>query len=176
MVKNHELTAPRGAIAPVRPEKRIADTVAELLAAYDRLRDGLLERRPSDVREGLERLKVLDLDKIGKDLAAGRTPATAGEIEAAVGQLIAVTKHLDKVDGPLFHEALVRFIADEQPSRIGLATAMRRVQLTARYTPSIAEVIEALKAAEADFRSAATRLETLPNRIQETEMFPFRST
>lgn len=176
MAQANQLTAPRGAIAPVRPEKRVADTVAELLAAYDCLRDGLLERRPSDVREGLARLKALDLDRIGKDLAAGRTPATAGEIEAAVGQLIAVTKHLDKVDGPLFHGALVRFISEEQPTRIGLTAAFRTVLLTARYTPSIAEVIEILKAAESDFRSATTRLESLPDRLKEGELFLFRST
>lgn len=176
MAQSAELTPQRGATVPVRADKRIADAVASLLPAYDQLRDGLMEHRAFDIRDGLQRIKAMDLTRVGRDLAAGRAPAPAIEIEAAVGELIAVTKHLDKVDGPLFHAALVRFIADEQPTRIGLAVAMRRVILASRFTPSIAEVIETLKAVESDFRSAATRLELLPDRISEAESFLFRST
>ena len=169
MAQNGELTTGRD-LLPVQREKRVADAVAAFLPAYDRIRDGVMERRAADMREGLAALRAIDLDGLER-LLADLPRAGATEIAAAVGRLIAVTKHLDKTDGEIFQATLVQFIADEQPTRIGLGIAMRRVLLSARFTPSIAEVIEAVRSAESDLRSAKQRLEWLPDHAKAAEAF-----
>lgn len=173
MAKTGELTPGRQVVPG--SDKRVADAVATLLPAYDRLRDGILAQRPSDCREGLASIRRVDCAALAVRLAEGQARASAVEITAAAAHLIAVTKHLDKVNGPVFQDTLVQFIADEQPTRAGLAIAMRQVILSARYTPSIAEVVEAIRAAESDLRSARRRLEWLPERIAEAESFLNRS-
>ncbi|HWV44084.1 hypothetical protein [Pseudorhodoplanes sp.] len=167
MAKSGELTQ-GSTVLPVQRERRIADAVAAFLPAYDKLRDGVMERRASDMRDGLAAVRAVDVAGLER-LLADPPRATAVEIAEAAGVLIAVTKHLDKTDGEIFQRTLVQFIADEQPTRLGLAIAMRRVLLAAKFTPSIAEVIETLRAAESDLRSARQRLEWLPDHVKAAE-------
>lgn len=171
-----ELVATGSSLPASRMVKKFGDTIEHFMPAYDKLRDGAMKFQPTLAREGLEAMKSVDIGEFARHLEAWCVPASKQEIEAAVGEIIAVTKHLDKVDGPLFHAALVRFISDEQPSRIGLAVAARRVLLSARFTPSIAEVIEAVKSIEMDLRSAKQRIEWLPDHVKAAEAFLLRST
>lgn len=171
MAQGTELSGGGASIARLQTTRRVSDAVAELLSAYDQLRDGLMARRISDAREGLARVKAMNLAAIAADIERGRAAATPLEIEAAVGQLIGCTKHLNKVDGPLFHETLSEFIQQEKPTRLGLADAVRKVILSAKFTPSIAEVIETLRAVESDLRSARQRLEWLPDHVKAAEEY-----
>lgn len=167
MAQSDELILSRGAVR-VCAEKRLPDHLAAFLAAYDTIRDGVMERRAADMRDGLEKLSLIDVPGLQKML--GTLPlASPVEITKAVGVLIAVTKHLDKTDGAIFQDTLEMFIADEQPTKLGLSLAMRRVLLTAKFTPSIAEVIEAVRAVESDLRSAKQRLEWLPDHVKAAE-------
>lgn len=167
MAETGELTDLREMI-PVQQEKRVADAVAAFLPAYDKIRDGVLERRPADMRDGLAAVRAIDLAGLAATLDNLPRARTLDIVVAASG-LIAVTKHLDKVDGAAFQDALVKFIADEQPTRLGLAIAMNRIILSAKFTPSIAEVVEALRAVESDLRSARQRLEWLPDHVKAAE-------
>lgn len=174
MVQTSELTSTSGGRirdrSAVHREKRVADAVAAFLPAYDRLRDGVLGLSPSAAREGLALVRGIDIAGLAEVLSAPAL-ATASDIVRAAGTLIAVTKHLDKVDGQLFQDTLVAFIADEQPTRLGLGLAMRRVILSSKFTPSIAEVIEALRSCESELRSAQQRLQWLPDHIHAAESF-----
>lgn len=176
MAEQNSLTLPNGALPAVRSDRRLQAAIDILLPAYDDLRDGEMDGRAQQVRDGLNRLTALRWQELIGPIESGRRAATVDDIRLAVAELFAVTKHLDKVDGPVFQAALIQDIGDEEPTRLGLALALRKVRQTCRYMPSLAEVIDALRASESALRSAVTRLERLPDLIGRAEAFLIRST
>lgn len=155
-----------GAAAGLPSEAKLEASVTAVLAAYGDLRDALEARNPDRIARTLPAAEAVPVPELRRQVALAKAPAELDEIRARVAHLIAVTKHLEKVDGE-FGPTLVEDLRAERPSQIALVTAMRRLRTSCKFLPSIAEVIEAVREVEATYRSATYRLENLPDRIAE---------
>jgi hypothetical protein len=106
-----------------------------------------------------------DLKDLKGRLDAVRQPATVKQIAALCARLVAAypTKNRD----PEFGSILFEEVAATQPSVGALEATVRHLTRTEKFLPSVAEVLEALDAAESRLAHKSRELEAAPERIEE---------
>ena len=159
------------ALTTFNPSAAFESEVADLLHAYDDLRDALFEQNRQKIASALSPAKRIAVDELRLQLDAAGAPASHNEIVAAVAQLMSVTKMTGGLNVDVYLKTLIEDIEREAPTRIVLLMAMRKVRHTTDFIPSIRQVMVALEETAANFRSASYRLKSLPERIMEAEAF-----
>ncbi len=127
----------------------VSDTVRQLMADAERLQG-------SDEYKDLVQLAARASEKV-----------TERELRVELGLLIAAFPNAPKGDLKAFGALLLQDCADLEPSRYGLATACRELRRTKKWLPSIAEVIEALSAAERRLKEQKYRIENVPRVLEK---------
>jgi hypothetical protein len=95
------------------------------------------------------------------ELKPACVPATITEIRRELGILLLAFPTKDDLSA--FVEIAIAEIASEHVSRLRLAAAFRELQRTARFRPSIAEMLDAMS--EVDLRHVGSLLK-LPERVE----------
>lgn len=99
-----------------------------------------------------------------KQIEALQRQATRRQIGEHVAVLIAAFPNAGKLD-PAFSRILCEDIAAMEPTIGALDFALRRLRRESKFIPVVAEVMDALAAAERRITSAASCLERLPARV-----------
>jgi len=103
-----------------------------------------------------------------KLLSAMQRPATCREVREHLAILMGCLAG-SKADAEVFGRMLVIDVGALSPSIGALEAACRNLRRTSTFTPSIAEVLQALTEAEKQLTGARWRLEQLPRLIAEAE-------
>jgi septal ring factor EnvC (AmiA/AmiB activator) len=94
-------------------------------------------------------------------------PATKNDIRVQVMMLIAAYPNNTRADLKIYSATLAEDIGAAGPGRLALDTACRRVRRSCRFTPSIAEVLEALTTATKQIRDARWKRAHVRKMIEE---------
>jgi hypothetical protein len=94
-------------------------------------------------------------------------PATKNDIAVQVMMLIAAYPNNTRADLKIYSATLAEDIGAAAPGRLALDWACRRLRRTCKFTPSIAEVIEALATATKQIRGARWQREHMRKMIEE---------
>jgi len=119
------------------------------------------------------------LDSALAELNRARLPASRVEVKSELAMLVGAFPNSGKNDLRVYGRMLVEDVAAQEPSAAALSLACRGLRRTARFVPTIAEVLEAIARAQenVDRRASTIRclrpwleraLEALP-RMQERE-------
>lgn len=158
-----------------------ADRVA-FKAAYDELADGLDKSHRQMLQRAIPAIEALPLDRYRAAFAAGAQAATKAEIAVHVTKLVAVMKHFSgAIDLPAYIETLVGDLLEvDDPAEVnllGLAMGCKKIRLTCKTFPSIADVVETVRLATSEAYYARERIERgLPEKLAAAKAFLNRST
>lgn len=157
-----------------------ADRVA-FKAAYDELAEALDRKHRQMIQRAIPAVEALPLERYRAAFAAGAQVATKAEIAVHVTKLVAVMKHFSgAIDLPAYIETLtgdLDDLADPAANLLGLAMGCKKIRLTCKTFPSIADVVEAVRAASSEARAALDRVENrLPEKLELARAFLLRST
>lgn len=93
------------------------------------------------------------------EITKATSPASVAETKTELALLVGAFPNASKGDLRIFGRMLVEDVAAQRPCVAALALACRRLRRTARFVPTIAEVLEAIAAAEVDVLLRARTLE-----------------
>jgi hypothetical protein len=105
------------------------------------------------------------LENILSHVAKLRERATRREIKQELGLLAASFPNAARADTTLFGRILEAEVAIMRPSRGALAAACRELRKTCRFTPTVAEVLEALGREETTFTVRLGDIDALPKTV-----------
>ena len=106
-----------------------------------------------------ELLVANGFDRTLAEITKATSPASVAETKTELALLVGAFPNASKGDLRIFGRMLVEDVAAQRPSVAALSLACRRLRRTARFVPTIAEVLEAIAAAEVDVLLRARTLE-----------------
>jgi hypothetical protein len=106
-----------------------------------------------------ELLVANGLDRTLAEISRATSPASGAETKSELALLVGAFPNSGKNDLRVYGRMLVEDVAAQLPSLAALSLACRRLRRTAKFVPTIAEVLEAIAAAEVDVLLRARTLE-----------------
>lgn len=103
-------------------------------------------------------------------LAPALRPASEQEIAAFLAQLLKAFPNAGKEEASAFGRLLLEDVIDQKPSMGAMEAGCRQVRQTSKFLPSISEVLEAVREAEAVLQASLTRASELPKIAEEFEV------
>jgi hypothetical protein len=171
--------------APVNPvieRERLIDLIKTLGSAeiaptvriarqLERLRSSPLYEVGAAIAEAATQLANLSTRVLLRDIGEAMRPASHERIAIEMVELLAMVPGRDDIDLSTFTKVAVRDIADAKPTRLHLTAAFRELRLTKKFRPTVAEMLEALRAVElpavAPLLEMRTNLDKAPKLLRE---------
>jgi hypothetical protein len=100
--------------------------------------------------QSAENIAANGLDRAIGELDRAVAPACGADLKTELAMLVGCFPNSGKNDLRVFGKMLLEDVAAQRPSVAALSLACRRLRRTARFVPTISEVLEAIRAAEVD--------------------------
>jgi hypothetical protein len=148
------------ALSHLLPAERLEEETKALA-----LEIGRITTQPASAEQLAEAIRKAELlvangfDRTLAELTKATSPATAAETKTELALLVGAFPNSGKNDLRVYGRMLVVDVSAQRPSVAALALACRRLRRTARFVPTIAEVLEAIATAEVDVLLRARTLE-----------------
>ncbi len=142
-------------------DKLLAASGSAFMAVYDPHRAGRDVATLRDAIAGAERL-LARASALGGTLAEAVERETPDAISRQLDAFTSAWPNASRGDLAGYGLHLVLDVAERQPCRYALRSALRELRQTSRFLPSIAEVLTALDTTQARVRDTVWHLEQLP--------------
>jgi chromosome segregation ATPase len=123
--------------------------------------------RVDDCEEALAEITQSEIEEAHRQLilsqmSEGQRPADESSIRQQIAFLLGSFPASTAPDPQIYARAMIAEVSAAQPSLIALDTMCRELRRTLKWPPSIAEVLDGLKEAEALWSNRYSRLQALP--------------
>jgi hypothetical protein len=149
------------ALSHLCPAERLdeeAKTLALEISRITTTQPKSAEQLAESIRKA-ELLIVNGFNRTLAEIAKATAPASVAETKTELALLVGAFPNASKGDLRIFGRMLVEDVAAQRPSVTALSLACRRLRRTARFVPTISEVLEAIGTAEVDVLLRARTLE-----------------
>jgi hypothetical protein len=150
------------ALSHLCPAERLEEETKALALEIGRItiQPAIAEQLAESIRKA-ELLVANGFDKTVAEINKATSPASVAETKTELVLLVGAFPNSGKNDLRVYGRMLVEDVGAVRPSVAALSLASRKLRRTARFVPTIAEVLEAIAAAEVDILRRARTLEGL---------------
>jgi hypothetical protein len=148
------------ALSHLCPAERLEEETKALALEIGRItiQPASAEQLAESIRKA-ELLVANGFDRTLAEITKASSAAHGAEVKSELALLVGAFPNSGKNDLPIYGRMLVEDVAAQRPSVAALSLACRRLRRTARFVPTIAEVLEAIATAEVDVLLRANTLE-----------------
>jgi hypothetical protein len=150
------------ALSHLCPAERLDEEAKTLALEISRIITTTQPKSAEQLAESIRKAELLIVNGFNRtlaEIAKATAPASVAETKTELALLVGAFPNASKGDLRIFGRMLVEDVAAQRPSVAALSLACRRLRRTARFVPTISEVLEAIGTAEVDVLLRARTLE-----------------